>query len=597
MNHLHKLKSLFLHKKFPPNFISNHLISPPNPLSICLLSLQFAKNSIFYSNKAEKISKNDEVLKEKTIPKTKVLEEKVKSKGNHISRSRYNREAQFALQEYLLLTRDLPYLEAEYISKNCPSFINKLLKKVGEEEIVSSLAKLFRYHPINEFEPFYESVGLVPAEIDLILPQDKMFLKDDSLLLENYLSLCNYGIPRSRIGDFFRSALEIFGYEHGVLCSKLRAYEELGLTKSVVVKVVVSSPYLLIGNVNDDFVQIVDWLKSLEIEFKCVEGSMNGKDSYDWSKMLEFLRFIVGMGYSTEELQAIIKNHPSLLLDGSGRYGFHLIGLLVKFGLSGSEIFSLLLQFPEVCVGTFITNLRRCLLFLLEIEMDAPDIGKIVRAHTHMLGSCALKKTNSILTSMNAGRSRLCKIIKEDPSCLKKMVLGLKLEPLPRSREDEISLKERTEFLLSIGYTENSDELKKALKLFRGKGGELQERFEGLLEAGINRKDAIAMVKETPQTLNQTKDVVKQKIDYLVNVLGYPISALVTYPGYTNYTTERVKLRFAMYNWLKDRGKASPTLALSTILAGTEKYFVSTYVIRHPSGLDVWENLKKEHCK
>lgn len=152
-----------------------------------------------------------------------------------MERSRVFWTAQQTFMEYLHFTRGLPFADAEHISKHSPAFVSKLLDQMkdaikdpveGGEEVVfrskvkktevrdqratKALVRLFRYHPVNEFEPFFESMGLKPGEHDSFLPRDLMFLADDETLLENYHFLCNYGFVRTKIGRIYMAAVEFF---------------------------------------------------------------------------------------------------------------------------------------------------------------------------------------------------------------------------------------------------------------------------------------------------------------------------------------------------------------------------------------------------
>jgi hypothetical protein len=49
-------------------------------------------------------------------------------------------------------------------------------------------------------------------------------------------------------------------------------------------------------------------------------------------------------------------------------------------------------------------------------------------------------------------------------------------------------------FLRSLGFVEGSDDMKKALKAFRGKGDELQDRYEFLVKSGFDPKDVVDMI-------------------------------------------------------------------------------------------------------
>ncbi|PKI54192.1 hypothetical protein CRG98_025425 [Punica granatum] len=503
--------------------------------------------------------------------------------------------AQVALLDYLHCTRSLQFMLAEHISKNSPVFLETLLKKVNcEGDVQRSVTRFLRYHPINEFEPFFESIGLEPCEYNPLLSQNLMFLSDDDTLLENYHELCHYGVERNKIGRIFKGASEVFRYDSGILMSKIRVYEELGLSKSLVIKIIVSSPYLLIGDVNQDFVEVLERLKGIGVEFSWLEEVFPDGVYIRWSQIHGLLDLFSQMGCNEEQLNQLIHQHPEILFDGSGGRTLSLIGFLLKFGSTLHGLSPIFLQFPGIQLGKFVSNLRQCFLFLSEIDMESCDIGRILRSHPSLLGQCTLKKPNSILAQLNVGKRRLRKIILEDPNQMKNWVMGSKIERLPSLGEDHGSLMERIKFLSGLGYVDESSAMKKALERFRGRGGELQERFNCLVEAGLDPKDVLEMVRVAPQILNQSKDLINRKIDFLVNSLGYPVSTLVKFPAYLNYHIKRVKLRYSMHKWLVDEGTSDPKLSLCTIITTTERAFIKHQVNHHPNGLQVFQDLKRE---
>ena len=162
-------------------------------------------------------------------------------------------------------------------------------------------------------------------------------------------------------------------------------------------------------------------------------------------------------------------------------------------------------------------------------------------------------------------------------------------------------LKEKTAFLLTIGFVENSDEMTKALSKFRGRGDQLQGRFDCLVNAGLDCHTVSEMIRLVPPVLNQSTDVLQKKLDYLLNHLDYPVESLIAFPTFLCYNLEKVKRRFSMYKWLKENGvviarknrkMVSSNVALSTLLACSDARFVKYVVSLHPEGLDVWEGLK-----
>ncbi|KAJ0027423.1 hypothetical protein Pint_36559 [Pistacia integerrima] len=575
---------------------------------VCLMFLQSRKIPMgrfftpFWPSGSVYIAQNSGLYGRKRGAENANIENKVRispasSDSNYVSKlsSAAWKAAQAALLEYLHLTRNLQFLDAENMSKNSPYFVERLLKWVEEElDLKEIISRFLRYHPINEFEPFFESIGLKPSEYSPFLPRNLMFLSDDDLLLENYYVLCTYGVERKNIGKIYKEARDIFRYDFGVLSLKLQAYEKLGLGQSIIGKVIVYSPYILIGDVNMEFVKVLETLKSIGVKISLIEEHSMDQNSYDWSKMLRLLSFFSEMGLCEEQLGKLIQRHPGLLLEGSGDGALTLIGLLLKFGSTLDEVRLTLLQSPQIPVGRFFTNLKKCFMFFFEIDMEMDEIGKIFRSHSMLLGTCTLKRTSSIFQMLNAGKKRLCKYVQENPNNLKILVRGSKIEKLPRSKERERSLMVKAKLLEDVGLIQNPNETERAVKHFRGTGEELQERFDCIVNAGLDREDVSEMIRVSPQIINQKRKDIEAKVDFLVHDLGYPISSLLPFPSYLNYTMQKIKLRLSMYNWLTEQGKAEPMLALRTLMECSDNTFMKRYVNQHPEGPQVWQDLKNE---
>ncbi|KAL5840595.1 hypothetical protein ACOSQ3_013263 [Xanthoceras sorbifolium] len=504
-------------------------------------------------------------------------------------------EGQDVLFDYLHNTRSLTFPDAEHISKNSPHFVENLLSKINtNKDVTRSLTRYLRYNPINEFEPFLESLGLSPSELSSLLPQHLMFLSDDHVMFENFHVLCGYGIPRSKIGRMYKEEREIFGYDYGVLALKLQAYEKLGLSKNTVIKLVSCCPSLLLGGVDSKFVKVLEKLKELGFKNDWIGGYISGKVSYNWNRIFDSMDFLDKVGYNDEQLRSLFETNPALAFEGSGRKVYVLFGRLLKLGFKMNEVYSIFMQNPQILSGKCANNLLQAVGFLVEIGMRMEDITKTVSAHVELLGLCPLKAPKTVCSELKVERDGLCQIIKDDPLKLFHLASKTKVKINQRVvQQDPSTHLEKTAFLLRLGYVENSEEMTKALKKFRGRGDQLQERFDCLVEAGLDCNVVRHIIKHAPMVLNQSKDVIEKKIEYLKNFLGYPIESLVTFPTYLCYDIERINHRFTMYAWLRERGAAKPTLTLSTILASSDARFIKYFVDIHPEGPAMWESLKK----
>ncbi|CAI0402862.1 unnamed protein product [Linum tenue] len=346
------------------------------------------------------------------------------------NRREARRKGQAALLEYLHSTRSLQFMDADDISRNSPHFLEKILAKIdySEKDIGRSITRFLRYHPINEFEPFFESLGLEPNVYSCILPEDMMFLSDDDLLMENYHVLCEYVIPRNKMGKILIEVPEVFRYEHGVLASKFKACEGAGINRSFIAKVIVSSPQFLTGNAIVDFVSLLQVLGKGGISLSWVEEHLPEKMCCPWSQVLSLVNLFVKIGYSEQQLCCLIIQHPDFLFEGDKTLS--VIGFLSKFGTPMNQACSVFFECQVMEVGNFLSNLRQCFVFFTEIDMEPLEIGKIVHSQPLLLSSCALKKTSTLLSRLKCGKVTLCEVILNDPFQIKnwsKEVINMKI--------------------------------------------------------------------------------------------------------------------------------------------------------------------------
>ncbi|GAA0170165.1 hypothetical protein LIER_40905 [Lithospermum erythrorhizon] len=528
----------------------------------------------------------------------KLLANEPKNESVSLSIGRISRveraDAQAALFDYLHCTRGFTFSDAEHISKNSPQFLQNLLSKVDYEHDVSrALSKFFRYHPINEFEPFFESLGLPHSEVLPVLPRDLMFINDDQVLLENFHALCDYGIPRIKIGRLYLEASEIFSYSFGVLPGKLRAYEESGLSRPTVIQLVTSYPSLLVGDVNKDLVGVLNRLRELQLGNDWIGGYVTTKGTCSWRRVLDTMHFLDEAGFDDRGLQLLITKNPALLLEGSGKQIYVLICRFLKFGLKMNEVYALFLENPDLLLPKCVKNLYKGLYFLFEIGMETDTIAKIVVRHIKLLSLHPLKGPKTVLRDFKGDKGRLRQVIREEPLKLFTLASKSKIKNIEiTASQDPGKVLEKTAFLLRLGYLENSDEMTKALKKFRGRGDQLQERFNCLVEAGLDCNVVSSMIKKAPTVLNQSKDVLEEKLNYLQN-MGYPVASIENFPSYLCYDISRISLRFSMYEWLRNVGAAKPMLSVSTLLACSDARFHKYFVDIHAEGPAIWESLRK----
>lgn len=162
----------------------------------------------------------------------------------------------------------------------------------------------------------------------------------------------------------------------------------------------------------------------------------------------------------------------SFIFDDSGKKIYILVAFLLKLGVRINIILVLFVQHPHILNGKFTKKLWQSVHFLGEIGMAIDDTAKILSSHAPVLASCFYKKP-IVLESLNLSVKRLCEIIKEDPRQLSVSLSSKNVDNLPKL--DGNFLQEKTNFLLKLGFVENSDEKAKAHCKLQGRGDQLQE--------------------------------------------------------------------------------------------------------------------------
>ncbi|CAI8586506.1 unnamed protein product [Vicia faba] len=94
------------------------------------------------------------------------------------------------------------------------------------------------------------------------------------------------------------------------------------------------------------------------------------------------------------------------------------------------------------------------------------------------------------LRFMSAGQVKMS--LKDNDEVLV-MFASLRLESDVVDSDMHMVYLEKTSFLRKLGYTDNSEEMEIATKMFEGRGDELLERFDCLVEAGLEYNTVVGM--------------------------------------------------------------------------------------------------------
>ncbi|KAF9603165.1 hypothetical protein IFM89_034498 [Coptis chinensis] len=462
----------------------------------------------------------------------------------------------------------------------------------------SDFLRFLRYHPINEFEFFFESIGIPFLQLDSFLPEFEFFLNEDGSLLNVARTLSLFGFPWNKLGKLYREEVEIFGKDCNDLDSLLCRYVSLGFDTCTVVGICLAFPFVLSGN---DHLSIgVDALfgvlKRVFVDFdlkSSVDGNVDA--SYEfcrkikvfidlgcemndvgefigkrWDVFLECseevlvtkVEYFKQMNIKKEDVGLFLLCCPEVLQFDLESPVFSAMNFLKHFGLSDEELDAIALEYPYVLGKNRLANLPH---FMRAIDRHEWFFDKIMNGNHHLLADLGIDSQDEDFE-------------KDFKDCLERFQSG-------RSYKHALA---KLDFLHEIGFGENLVTLK-VLSNLHGTKSELQVRFNYLLGRGVAFSRLSKMIKMLPKVLNQKPELLKDKVDFLCNEVGMSVQFLNVFPGFLCFDLEnRMKPRLRIHKWILENGFHAKEYSLASIIATSENRFIDRLVGIHPTVLKQW---------
>ncbi|KAH0912461.1 hypothetical protein HID58_035782, partial [Brassica napus] len=474
-------------------------------------------------------------------------------------------EAQKAVTDYLHTTRSLSYSHAEHIAANASSSIRNLILNLdfSVATFSKSIRRHLRYHPINEFEFFFESIGIDLGEVGEYLPEKKFFFSEDPRVLEAACALSGFGFPWNKLGRLYREERCVFlqsGEEIGLVLGRLSG---VGFSTVAVAGVCLAFPSVLRGGVevgclfvkvkrvfydlgfeSEEMWELMGRNRSLFVE--CSEEDLMRKTDY-------FCRFGVGK----EEAALLILRNPDVMSFDLEKPVISVKGVLKHFGLSEDEVDALSLKHPHVFGRNKMKNLPHV---VRALGIHERIFDKLKNGTYHLLSSYSLME------------------LEEDID--REYQRGL--EEIQNLRCKTHSF-QKLDFLHQIGFAENGLTVK-ILQHVHGTAVEIQERFQVLLDSGIDFSKACMLIRSSPKSLNQKPHSIQEKIRFLCEEMGDSLEYLEVYPAYLCFDLEnRISPRFRFHKWLVEKGLSEKNYSIASIVATSEKAFIARLYGIHPA--------------
>ncbi|KAL2319925.1 hypothetical protein Fmac_028894 [Flemingia macrophylla] len=516
-------------------------------------------------------------------------------------------QGQKALTDYLHATRCIPYAYADQIAKNSHTALSNLITKLGSfsaPHFPHNLNKFLRYNPINEFEFFFESIGIQPSKFPSLLPHDKFFFSEDATLLNAARVLNEFGFPWDKLGLLYVESACVFRWDASVLKGTLCGFKRYGFCNVQVVGICLAFPFVFDGQKGAEVDALFGDLRVLFGELglaECVEGKGNSVD--DWHEVCRKIRLFY-------DLNGGSKNIVKLIGGGKNGVGFGVImehgeeelvkaaEYFCRFGGKKEEVVRLILEGEELLGLDLETRVVNVLKLLKHFGMSSNGVVDVRKGYAHMLGTVKMGNLPNVMRALGLHEWFFDKIKDGNHRLLVSFVAScadevpekgyvVRLKAIHRSRTPTHNMG-KLDFLHSIGFGENALTMDVFTKM-HGTRGELQRRFDCLLHFGIEFSKVCKMITVHPKILSQNPESLEQKIIFFCQEMGHTVEGLVTFPAFLCFDLEnRIKPRYRFHMWVVEKGLSSKNYSIASMVATSNRNFVARTFRIHPAAPKHW---------
>ncbi|KAL8232327.1 hypothetical protein R6Q57_002105 [Mikania cordata] len=509
----------------------------------------------------------------------------------HKYRAKAIQQAQEALTDYLHTVKTIPYTFADNISKysivSLSSFISKV--KFSAPDFSKSLQKFFRYHPVNEFELFFESIGIDVNEFDLILPTCKFFLSEDRNVFNVACALYGFGVPWNKLGILYKEEKTIFDKDPNELKEIWRKYMGYGFSSSSLIGICLVFPRVLNGD--SEVEALINGLKRVVIDFSLINDVDGDVDT--WIDLCRKIRLFYNLGCKKHDVFDMIGRSKTILLEYSEVILSEKIKYFCRFDVTTDEVLSLLLsgfKMYDLDLRTQVFCVRG---LLRHFGIDEKQLNFITEKYPYVFGRNRLANLPYVMRSLNLnqwffdnlkhGGHLLLKsypIINSDQDYDKDFA-----ESLLRIQSSRVHIHtlSKLQFLHSIGFGENCLTIK-VLKHMHGTSSQLNNRFFCLIHNGIEFSKLCKIINLSPKVLNQQTQILEKKLIFLCKEISSSLDYLDVFPAYLCFDLEkRIKPRYRFHAWLMETSLCETEYSLASIIATSERSFIARIYRIHPA--------------
>ncbi|KAM7269351.1 hypothetical protein ACFE04_024848 [Oxalis oulophora] len=519
-------------------------------------------------------------------------------------KARAIKEAQQALTDYLQYTKSLPFVYAENITNNSlRSLANTIIHiDYSASSFPKSVSRLFRYNPINEFEFFFESIGIDYTKVPIFLPANKFFLVEDDSLFNAACTLSDFGFPWTKLGILYTGS-DVFRKGSEEIKTRLNGLKELyGFGNVTVIAICLAFPFVLSGEgeLTEDVVAaaLLSDLKKVFLDYdlvSCVEGNVDV-----WYGICRKVRvFYDLMDKEKGKVGDLMGKSKSIFLDYPEDTLVKKVNFFCGFTVEKEEMGLFLLRSPEILNIDVEVRMISVQSLLKHFGMSVEDLKSVSQKYPYVLGRNKIANLPYIMRALNQQDWFLDKIKNGNHHLLANYGLRLPDEDMNKEFTEflekvlasryRVHTMNKVNFMHSIGFGENALTIK-VLNHLHGTSDEIQIRFNCLLDNGVEFSKICKLIKAYPKILNQNPETLRKKLRFLVEELGATLEYLDTFPGFLCFDLEnRIKPRYRFHTWLTENGLSSgKSYSIASLVANSEKMFVARLYGIHPAVPKRW---------
>lgn len=458
--------------------------------------------------------------------------------------------------------------------------------------------KFLRYHPVNEFEYFFESIGITQKEISGFLPPNKFFFAEDGTILNAAGALSACGFPWNKLGILYKADASIFDEDPDDLSRRFYGFKDYGFRSIHVIGICLAFPSVLGGKgyLGVQAGALFEDMKRVFADFDL--GSFMEENVDAWYGVCRKIRLFYDFGCEKGKIGELLGKNRNIFLKYPEEVLFRKIDFFCRLNVRKADIGLLLLKCPEILSFDLETPVISVMDFLKHFRLDSQKLRSVARMHPYVFGRHNMANLPHVMRALNLhdwffgmmqnGNHHLLGnyvLSPPDKDLDKDYIDGLEKVHNSRTRFHTIN---KLNFLHGIGYGENHLTMK-ILEHMHGTSSELQERFDCLLCLGIEFSKLCTIISFTPKVLNQSPQILEKKVNFLVQEMGLSLQYLDVFPAYVCFNLEnRIKPRYRCHLWMAENGLCTKDYSLASMIATSDKTFINRLYGIHPAIPKMW---------